>query len=1612
MTISSAYDSTVNSFYLAFYGRPADPDGLKFWSKQLAANNGDMGAIVEFFATSEEAQVRFGTDTVADRINEIYSQLFNRTPDADGLAFWTKAIEHGHASLVDVAISIFNGAQGSDATLAQLRQQAVDAFTAKVEADGSLYDGYASIEAARILVRAVTPDATAADLDALVNAAVSFADTATKTPQVVEAIAVNTTLLALFDTARGVQEPVGLAQALADTAKAAAGDPATLESLLRGGGMDKVLKVMPAKATLQDVVKALAEGGLPAAVEVVYPSAPTTPSVPPAPSYKLSFVSVTEGKDDAYGKADAKADHVTRKQIVDVTFGYRGNDLTSGQSYEYRINGGEWISGKQHIQVDTSANTVVLKHIDLSQGLEPIGPKSIGIMDAGPAGDLLSNIELRAVRSDKSVIDAFTQQIVYDQDAARPWVAVTVDNKAAPHFDGGWATRIPQLIVEDLEQGARVEYSLVTNQHNRLPVPDKTEWSSKLPDLSEDGDYTILVRQIDLAGNISDERSITFTLDREKPLEPTIALEADTGIPGDGVTNDARIKITQLELSTNTAWEYRVDGGEWQFGERNDGSGSAVLELEDLDAGKVEVQVRQFDAAGNIGDASSALSFTFDATPPAYAIDFARVQQGKNDRAPDDTITNVESAYVEFSYTGAVAEGLYFQYSTDDGKNWLTTDLQHADGVVTISNIDLTAGSPAGNPQGRMSIMEAEPLDNLFTTIRLQLVDANAFVYASASETVELDRFAEMPEVSLVTSPLAAEFGQDGAGRTRVPSLTIDGLEQGGVAQYLDVSNLANANITTWTEVMPALMDGTHTFKVRQRDESGNLSDEQLITFTLDRSAPEAPSIHLDNDTGSDDGDGITSDGKVIIEILDSAPDTGWQYSVDEGKNWIFGERNGLTGTAELDLSTVGVASGKLTVRQVDAAGNTGTPSNALNFVLDKVKPTETLSFVRIEGEEDGVLVTDKSSADLTFGIGLLNDGIVQWRVAGESAWTTVDAGAIAEGVFTLSGIDLASADPTIEMRVIDLAGNIGHEEEWTIDGAYSAGSVTVKMTPAGLRVESTAAGIIKIGGVVVESDHDSKGAIAGKVVVGQQGDDVSGVLTVTLPGGRVLTDGSGNSFTLGSSAYDELGGSNLWGFAGYDTLTGTAGDDYLSGGADNDTLYGEGGNDTIVGGKEGDTIFLGSGPGNSTIVVEAGDTRLGILGSGDYLSGTDRINGAKLGDAIKVGRIFDDLPIVGTKLLSDDSLNQVAVVRGSTDGSRFHAGDNGNSYLLQWTDANGINSVFFNNFGAAGFALDIDTDRGTMTLIEPPPVVSLFAGINYRFSHDESGFWLRGDPDDVIQADTDSGLLDSSGVTLHDFLAGTPRPLAIDYTDGAKFGVDAHGYLNFDSPLATGVYMAMWGGDTFATASGVFDSGAIAFAGGVTGKLFQEVFNLERAGAHQQLYWLDDTVIDNGAGTRSYAYAVAADAKATVTTGGRKDVIDAAGGDVTIRYGKLDSKAQDLVFHFGAGDRIAFAYEGFVKPGVLAFQAQGRLATNELPYTGTATMATLKYELDGLVVNKGGVLLLVQDELDDHAGMLLHYTDADGDLLATPDEITLIATFVDGLPTFDQIDLVGMNPP
>ena len=92
-------------------------------------------------------------------------------------------------------------------------------------------------------------------------------------------------------------------------------------------------------------------------------------------------------------------------------------------------------------------------------------------------------------------------------------------------------------------------------------------------------------------------------------------------------------------------------------------------------------------------------------------------------------------------------------------------------------------------------------------------------------------------------------------------SLDISGIEEGSTLIYVVDGGEASATYDPTT-----LSDGEHTVKIKQTDAAGNISSfSESITFTLDRTAPDAPTLVLTADTGKSTTDKITSNGTLTV---------------------------------------------------------------------------------------------------------------------------------------------------------------------------------------------------------------------------------------------------------------------------------------------------------------------------------------------------------------------------------------------------------------------------------------------------------------------------------------------------------------------------------------------------------------------------------------------------------------------------------------------------------------------------------------------------------------------------------------------------------------------------
>lgn len=164
--------NTVQKIYIAFYQRPADPAGLKYWAQRLDVAGGDLTAIIDAFAGEPEAQELYGAideASIGAVVDAIYQALFNRAPDAAGKQFYVDGFKAGTFSAGNIALNVLNGAQNDDLVAINNKVGVANEFSAQVDGraltdagfgTGTSFDvtysGAADATAARDLLKAVT----------------------------------------------------------------------------------------------------------------------------------------------------------------------------------------------------------------------------------------------------------------------------------------------------------------------------------------------------------------------------------------------------------------------------------------------------------------------------------------------------------------------------------------------------------------------------------------------------------------------------------------------------------------------------------------------------------------------------------------------------------------------------------------------------------------------------------------------------------------------------------------------------------------------------------------------------------------------------------------------------------------------------------------------------------------------------------------------------------------------------------------------------------------------------------------------------------------------------------------------------------------------------------------------------------------------------------------------------------------------------------------------------------------------------------------------------------------------------------------------------------------
>ena len=129
----SELEEDVLDAYIGYYGRPAGPGGLEFWTDELEERGGDLGTIIDAFGTSAEFVDRFGSLDSEQLVTNIYLQLFDREPEEEGLDHFVDLLDSGASTLPTIALDILGGAQNADEEIVDNRNEVARHFVSQAE---------------------------------------------------------------------------------------------------------------------------------------------------------------------------------------------------------------------------------------------------------------------------------------------------------------------------------------------------------------------------------------------------------------------------------------------------------------------------------------------------------------------------------------------------------------------------------------------------------------------------------------------------------------------------------------------------------------------------------------------------------------------------------------------------------------------------------------------------------------------------------------------------------------------------------------------------------------------------------------------------------------------------------------------------------------------------------------------------------------------------------------------------------------------------------------------------------------------------------------------------------------------------------------------------------------------------------------------------------------------------------------------------------------------------------------------------------------------------------------------------------------------------------------
>ncbi|RFZ81163.1 hypothetical protein D0Y60_24530, partial [Shinella sp. WSJ-2] len=424
------------------------------------------------------------------------------------------------------------------------------------------------------------------------------------------------------------------------------------------------------------------------------------------------------------------------------------------------------------------------------------------------------------------------------------------------------------------------------------------------------------------------------------------------------------------------------------------------------------IVVRLGDGAGSF---SGSGSVSMGSNLPSYFTVVDLNGDGKVDLLSQHNSSNLVSVRLG---NGAGGFSGTTQLTFADRVSDIAVGDMNGDGKVDVvaangGNVSVRLGDGAGNFSGSTDISVATSIDvvNLADVNR----DGKLDILASYNGTTWVllntsQRSASFDDATITTADgVQTGRGVDATrpdapdlalthdnGSSSTDFLTNDGSLTVGKETGATLSYVVDGGEASATYDPTALAEGEHTVEVRQADAAGNISATSTITFTLDRTAPPAPTVVLSHDTGTSSTDGVTNDGSLTITGLEDGATL--SYVVNDGE-----------ASATYDPSTFDDGHYTVKVFQTDTAGNVSL-AGTVSFTYDlTIGPPEPYL-----ANDTGSASNDFVTNDATLSIAGVEDGAtLSYIIDGGPATATYDPTTLSDG------------EHTIKMKQTDAAGNV-----------------------------------------------------------------------------------------------------------------------------------------------------------------------------------------------------------------------------------------------------------------------------------------------------------------------------------------------------------------------------------------------------------------------------------------------------------------------------------------------------------------------------------------------------------------------------------------------------------